>query len=111
MANLKSNGGAFTARELIGAAKAYIAADAERMSRRPAGCPRSAWREENPITLPVSWTVRDLRFKTKPKRYFWFDLAGNPYDLWISGPGPRFVGHIDLRAVDADVQLSAFMRR
>ncbi len=100
----------FTAAELIAHAKAYIAADAAIMSKRPAGCPRGAWRMENPIPLPISFPVKDTAFKTKPVRGLSFDLNGNPYDLWVWSRGrrPEVIERIDLDEPDADTRLARY---
>jgi len=102
----------YTAQELIDAAKAYIAADAAIMSSRPAGCPRGAWRMENPIDLPTTFDVHDTAFKTSPKRRLSFDLNGNPYDLWVwsNGKKPEVLERINLRADDANARLARYAR-
>jgi hypothetical protein len=102
----------YTAIDLIEAAKSYIAADAAIMTDRPAGCPRGAWRMENPINLPISFKALDATFRTKPSRTLSFDLNGNPFDLWIwsTGKHPHVLGRINLRAADADTQLSRYVR-
>lgn len=103
----------YTSKELIEAAKAYIAQDAALMAKRPAGMPRAAWRSENPIALPYSFAARDLSLKSRPQRSLSFDLTGNPYDLAVWGYGARrgwLVEHIDLRAPDADEKLRRYER-
>jgi hypothetical protein len=102
----------YTAAELIAAAKAYISADAARMSRRPANMPRAGWRGLNPITLPDQFAVRDTAFKTRPQRVLMFDLNGSPYDLIVLSLGQRagFIDRIDLRTADANEKLGRYER-
>src|SRR5579872_6852294 len=102
----------YTAQELIAHAKAYIAADAAIMSTRPAAMPRMAWRQANPIALPMSFPARDTAFKTKPARKLAFDLNGNPYDLWVWTTGRKrdVIERIDLDAPDADARLARYER-
>lgn len=95
---------------LISAAKAWIKADADRMSRRPSGFTRSAWRAKNPISLQKSWLVQDMAFRTQPQRCFCFDANGSPYDLWVwsTGKAPRVIERINLRAGDAANKLTRY---
>lgn len=102
----------YTAAELIGFAKAYIAAEATFMSKRPAGVSRIAWRIENPINLPISFDVRDTARKPKPACRLTFDLNGDPYDLrvWSNAKEPKIIENINLRAADADERLLRYER-
>ncbi len=102
----------YTAAELIAAGKAYIAADAERMSRRPAGFPRAGWAMQNPVDMPTVFRVRDTALNTRPLRHLSIAFNGNPYDLiiWSVGARPGCVARINLRAPDADQQLARFER-
>jgi len=95
----------YLAAELIMNAKAFIAADAARMSRRPAGVPKAAWRTANPIKSP-SYAVRDLTAQGRTCAMT-FDLNGSPYDLWVWREND-LIARIDLRAADADEQLQRF---
>ena len=103
---------AYTAAELIDAGKRYMAADAERMKRRPSDCPRGYWRSENPIAEPSAFEVRDTALKTRPIRTLHFDCNGSPYDLAVvrGGAGAKIMEHIDLRGSDADVRLARYER-
>lgn len=103
----------YTAAEMVGFAKAYIAADAARMSQRPAGYPRAAWAGEHPIAAPNSFDVRDGALKTRPRRSLAVALNGNAYDLWVwtvGGKRGRCIERIDLRAADADARLARYER-
>lgn len=97
------------ASELIARRKAELIADNERMSRRPAGVSRAAWRAKHPIAY-VSLPARDTAFKTLPKRLLAFDLNGQPYDLWVYAAGGkwRVIEHIDLSQPDADARLARY---
>ena len=103
----------YTAAELIAAAKACIAADAERMARRPEGYPRGAWRTANPAGPMPCYEVRDSAMKTRPVRHLTFDSNGNPYDLWVwsTGARPFVVEHVNLRADDANARLARYTAR
>ena len=91
---------------LIAAAKVQAAQDAARMAERPAGMPRCAWRNENPIDL-ARFTVKDTAFKTRPLRTIQFDLSGNIYDAWVWGRC-KLIETIDLRAADAASRLARY---
>lgn len=95
----------YTAQELIAHAKAYMAAEAAVMAKRPAGYTRSAWRAEHPTGLPTSFHVKEGR----AERRLWFDTTGNPYDLWVWA-GTKLKERIDLRAPDADERLAKYRK-
>lgn len=102
----------YTAEELIGHAKAYIAADAAIMSKRPDEMPRAAWRMENKIDVPTDFLVRDVAYKTRPLRNLSFSNNGDPYDLWVWTTGERrnVIERINLREPDADKKLARYER-
>jgi len=103
-----------TAEEIIHHQKAFLKADAERMSRRPAGCPRAAWRRENPVIPgPFSVTATDATTKTRVKRLLSFDLNGSSSDFWVwsTGKRPAVIEHIDLVGHDADARLTRYLAR
>ena len=99
-----------TVQTLLPHFQAFVAADAARMSARPAGMPRSAWRQQNRIE-GGAFSVRDTAYKTQPVRTLGIDVAGNPYDVWVwsTGARPRVIEHIDLRASDADQRLARYV--
>ena len=100
-----------TAESMIAAAKAYKAADQERMARRPKGYTRSTWRAENPISVdtPSSFNVLDTAYKTRPNRILFFDYASPNHLICVStGLRPRVLEIIDLRRDDADTRLQRY---
>src|SRR5258708_6072749 len=116
----------YTAQELVAAAKRYIAADAAIMSKRPAGVPRTAWRMENSVSVPIRFKAKDWgmprlhvdddntihRRRTRSVTLC-FDLNGNPYDLWVWVRGrrsPKLIERIDLGSADADDRLCRYER-
>ena len=103
----------FTADELISIGKSCIAADKHRMSARPEGTPRAAWREENPINIESRFFVRDTAFKTLPKRELCVTAsvdASTLYNIRIktTGSNPRLLMNINLRSEKANSMLSRF---
>lgn len=103
-----------TAAALIAAHQAYAIADGERMSRRPAGHPRSAWRLANPLcaTPETPRAVRDTAFKTRPVRRLAIDVSGDVHRVRVWGTGSRggVIEVIDLAAPDADARLARYER-
>lgn len=96
-----------SAAALLEAHRKILAADAERMKRRPAHMPRGAWRDENPIA-DLQILVRDTAFKTMPVRTLLFDFNGTLGDLLVAGD-TRFIDRIDLKAADADDRISRYV--
>ena len=101
----------YKAAELIEQRRAWIRADEQRMIRRPQGYCRAAWRDENPVDIPLSWRVLDTAFKTQPRRLFSFDVTAAVGDLWVwsCGKRPFVVEHIDLLSPDADERLTRYL--
>lgn len=73
---------------------------------RPDGTPRAAWRMEHPSGLVTEWPARDasnrrvilaLNFDTAPA-----------LRVITAGNRPKIIGHIDLKAADAQAQLDAY---
>ena len=94
-----------TANDLLSLHQAWIAADQERMKRRPARTPRLDWRRANPIAGVAFPKVRDTRFLSRPTRTLGF--VDQSARLFVSSPA-RFVEVIDLKAPDADARLARY---
>jgi hypothetical protein len=93
------------AAELLALHKTYVAADQERMKRRPARMPRNEWRTANPIPVVVYPTPRDTKYKSKPRRTLGF-IDHSPR-LFV-GTALRFCDVIDLTEPDADTRLDRY---
>lgn len=94
----------YTPDELIAHAKAWMAAEAKRMSERPKGVTRSSWRAEHPVVLPRSFEAKVGRRSVTLA----FDANGSPYDLWVWNRRGQVEERIDLRADDAAERLSRY---
>lgn len=97
----------FIAFELITAAKAFQAAEAQIMSVRPEGYPRAAWRAQAALP-PSAFAAKQGR----ARRTLGWVNNGSPYDLWVwsGGAKPKLVEQIDLRAADADARLARYTK-
>lgn len=91
---------------LIEMARAARRHDAEIMARRPAGCPRAAWRMENPGPK-MALLAREGR----ATRSISLDYGSGMSEAWVwsATQRPRLVDRVDLSAADADERLARYV--
>ncbi len=92
---------------ILTAHRAWMAADFERMQKRPAGTPRGAWRMKNPIpAAEFPSALTDSAYCSRPRREVGFIDASSRLFIWtVAG---LVVEIIELTAPDADERLSRY---